>query len=61
MNIVIINTNCANLFSVQNILYKLGHTPIISDQANTIAQADKLFLPGVGTALSAMQQLKKKI
>lgn len=61
MNIVIINTHCANLFSVKNMLCTLGHNPIISDQDNIIAQADKLFLPGVGTAASAMQQLKKKI
>lgn len=61
MNIVIINTNCANLFSVKNMLCQLGYHPIISDQIHIISQADKLFLPGVGTALSAMQQLKKKI
>lgn len=60
MNIVIINTNCANLFSVKNMLYRLGYHPIISDQIHIISQADKLLLPGVGTALSAMQQLKKK-
>lgn len=61
MNVVIINTNCANLFSVKNMLHKLGYNPIISDKTNIISQADKLFLPGVGTAFSAMQQLKKKI
>lgn len=61
MNIVIINTNCANLLSVKNTLKKLGYDAIISDQKNIIEQADKLFLPGVGTALSAMKQLKKKI
>lgn len=60
MNIVIINTNCANLSSVKNMLHRLGYNPIISNKANIISQADKLFLPGVGTALSAMQQLKKK-
>lgn len=61
MNIVIINTNCANLFSVKTMLHKLGHNPIISDRADIISKADKLFLPGVGTAEAAMQQLKKKI
>lgn len=61
MNIVIIDTNCANLFSVKHMLCRLGYNPIVSDQSNIISQADKLFLPGVGTALSAMQQLKKKI
>lgn len=60
MNIVIINTNCSNLFSVKNMLNKLGCKSIISDDPNIIRQADKLFLPGVGTAESVMCQLKKK-
>nr|ADA82621.1 imidazole glycerol phosphate synthase HisH subunit [Candidatus Blochmannia americanus] len=60
MNIVIINTNCSNLFSVKTMLHKLGFSPIISDRADIISQADKLFLPGVGTASAAMKQLKKK-
>lgn len=61
MNIVIINTNCSNLLSVKTMLHRLGHNPIISDRAEIISQADKLFLPGVGAAASVMQQLKKKI
>lgn len=61
MNIVIIDTNCSNLLSVKTMLHRLGHKPIISNRADVISQADKLFLPGVGTASSAMKQLKKKI
>nr|ADA82631.1 imidazole glycerol phosphate synthase HisH subunit [Candidatus Blochmannia nearcticus] len=60
MNIVIINTKCSNLFSVKTMLHKLGYKPVISDNIDIISQADKLFLPGVGSALSAMKQLKKK-
>lgn len=60
MNIVIINTNCANLFSVKTMLNKLGYKSTISDDLNIICQADKLFLPGVGTAKFVMNQLKKK-
>lgn len=60
MNIVIINTNCANLFSVKNMLIKLGYNPVISDNPDIISQSDKLFLPGVGTAAAAMNQLKEK-
>lgn len=61
MNIVIIDTNCSNLLSVKNVLYRLGYNPTISDKDYIISQADKIFLPGVGTAAAAMQQLKKKI
>ncbi len=61
MNIVIVNTNCSNLFSVKTMLHRLGHNPIITDKTDIISQADKLFLPGVGTASAAMEQLKKKI
>nr|ADA82633.1 imidazole glycerol phosphate synthase HisH subunit [Candidatus Blochmannia schaefferi] len=60
MNIVIINTNCSNLFSIKTMLNRLGHKPIISDNSDVILQSDKLLLPGVGTAAAAMQQLKKK-
>nr|ADA82615.1 imidazole glycerol phosphate synthase HisH subunit [Candidatus Blochmannia chromaiodes] len=60
MNIVIIDTNCSNLLSVKTMLHRLGHNPIISDRADVISHADKLFLPGVGAASSAMKELKKK-
>lgn len=60
MNIVIINTKCANLFSVKIMLNKLKCKSIISDNPQIISQADKLLLPGVGTAAAAMQQLKQK-
>lgn len=60
MNIVIINTNCANLLSVKIMLNKLKCNSTISDDPAIISQSDKLFLPGVGTAKAAMNQLKKK-
>lgn len=60
MNIIIINTNCSNLFSVKTILNRLGYKSIITDDPEIINQGDKLFLPGVGNAAYAMYQLKKK-
>lgn len=60
MNIVIVNTNCANLFSIKIVLNKLKYHATVSDNPEIISQSDKLFLPGVGTASVAMQQLKKK-
>ncbi|MBK4765228.1 MAG: imidazole glycerol phosphate synthase subunit HisH [Pantoea sp. Brub] len=59
MNIVILNTGCANLTSVKWAIKRLGYIPDISCNPNTILNADKLILPGVGTARTAMNQLKK--
>jgi len=59
MNIVILDTGCSNLFSVSSAIRRIGYQPIISNQKKIILQADKLFLPGIGTALIAMQQLQK--
>ncbi|STZ62927.1 Imidazole glycerol phosphate synthase subunit HisH [Moraxella lacunata] len=60
MNLVIIDTNCANLTSVKFAIERLGINPIISDNADTILSADKLILPGVGTADFAMNEIKNK-
>lgn len=60
MNLIIIDTGCANLSSVQFAIQRLGYRPTISRDAAAIQQADKLFLPGVGTASAAMQQLTER-
>lgn len=60
MNIVIINTDCANLTSIQVAIKKLGYDPIVTDQPSIILQSKKIFLPGVGTASSVMNLLHKK-
>lgn len=54
-NLVIIDTGCANLASVRMAFERLGAAPQISCQAADIEQADKLILPGVGTAVAAMK------
>ncbi|ADV33853.1 imidazole glycerol phosphate synthase, glutamine amidotransferase subunit [Candidatus Blochmanniella vafra str. BVAF] len=59
MKIVIIDTKCSNLFSVKTILKRLGCNPKITNNPDIILKANKLFLPGVGTAFTAMQQLEK--
>lgn len=58
--IVIIDTGCANLASVKFALTRLGYTVEISHQAESIQSADKLILPGVGTAKAAMQNLSQR-
>lgn len=58
MKVVIIDTGCANMFSVITAMRRLGYQPSISSDAEVIYQADKLFMPGVGTAQAAMDQLR---
>lgn len=60
MNVVILDTGCANLSSVAYAVKRLGYTPKISRDTKTILQADKVFLPGVGTASAAMEQLNER-
>ncbi len=60
MNTVIIKYNAGNTQSVYNALQRLGVTPTVSDDFDTIAKADKVIFPGVGHAYSAMAYLKEK-
>ncbi len=53
--IVIIDTGCANLSSVRFAIERLGYTVTVSKDPQVLQQADKLFLPGVGTANEAMK------
>lgn len=57
--VVIIDTGCANLSSVKFALERLGVKPIISAEKEVIASADKVLLPGVGSANNAMQKIKQ--
>lgn len=58
MKLAIIDTQCANLASLQFALHRLGFKAIISSEEKELEKADKLFLPGVGTAYNAMNNLK---
>ncbi|CAM3210078.1 imidazole glycerol phosphate synthase subunit HisH [Moritella viscosa] len=55
--VVIIDTGCANLSSVRFAVERLGYTVTISREPDVLRNADKLFLPGVGTAQEAMKNL----
>ncbi|WP_028866032.1 imidazole glycerol phosphate synthase subunit HisH [Psychromonas aquimarina] len=55
--IVIIDTGCANLSSVKFSIERLGYNVTVSKDPAILQQADKLFLPGVGTAKEAMANL----
>lgn len=58
--IVIVNTGCANISSVRFALERLGVAVEVSDDKSVITSADKVFLPGVGTAAAAMSSIQQK-
>ena len=57
-NITIINTQCANLSSVKFAFDRLDYRAKITRDIHKIQAADKLILPGVGTAKAAMLNLQ---
>lgn len=57
MKVVIIKYNAGNTKSVVNALKRLGVEPEITASAEKISRADKVILPGVGEASSAMRSL----
>lgn len=58
MKIVIINYGAGNIKSIQFAFKRLGYDAILTSDAQTILQADKVIFPGVGEANHAMQMLK---
>jgi len=58
--IVIVNTGCANIASVKFALERLGVQVSVSDDTRIIQTADKVFLPGVGSANAAMASIEQK-
>lgn len=59
MKVAIIKYNAGNIFSVNNAFKRLGITPIISDDPDTLMSADRVVFPGQGNASTAMQYLKE--
>ncbi len=60
MRICIIDTGSANLNSVRQAFVRLGYQPTVSSEANVLKNADRLVLPGVGTAIACMRQIEEK-
>ncbi|WP_282177511.1 imidazole glycerol phosphate synthase subunit HisH [Vibrio nereis] len=58
--VVIIDTGCANVSSVKFAIQRLGYEVTISKDPEVVLAADKLFLPGVGTASEAMKNLEER-
>ena len=60
MSIAIIDTGCANIFSVQAALDRLGADHILAPAPGEAREATHLVLPGVGTARAAMRALESR-
>lgn len=58
--IAIVKYNAGNIGSVSNALNRLGCEHQVTDDKDTLQQADKVIFPGVGEASSAMKYLKEK-
>ncbi|HZL76405.1 MAG TPA: imidazole glycerol phosphate synthase subunit HisH [Bacteroidales bacterium] len=58
--IAIIKYNAGNIRSVQNAIARLGYQYVVTDDREEILNADKVILPGVGEAGSAMKYLREK-
>ena len=60
MNVAIVKYNAGNTASVANALRRLGVQPVITDDPETLRQADKVIFPGVGEASTAMAHLRER-
>ena len=58
--IAIVRYNAGNIRSVQNSVERLGYQCKITDDPDDLRQAEKVILPGVGEAGSAMKHLRER-
>lgn len=58
MKLVLVDLGCGNLGSVRLALGRFGIEPVVSTDAQEIASADKVILPGVGAAGFAMERIE---
>lgn len=60
MSLIIVDTGCANLSSVQYAFERLGVKTHITNDAAVINSAERIVLPGVGSAPYAMKKIRAK-
>jgi imidazole glycerol-phosphate synthase subunit HisH len=58
-NVIIVNYEAGNLFSVEHACKSIGLNPIVTNWPEDILNADALILPGVGAFGDAMNNLHK--
>lgn len=60
MKIGILNYKACNLASVFHTIYNIGHDPFIIENKEDLNKAQKIIIPGVGSAAHCMSYLEKK-
>ena len=60
MEVAIVKYNAGNIYSVESALRRLGVTPLLTDDAETLRQADCVLFPGQGEASGAMHYLRAR-
>ena len=56
--ITLLKYNAGNILSVQNALNRLGYDSVVTHDKKVLEKAEKVIIPGVGEASSAMEYLK---
>lgn len=59
VKIAIIDSGGANIASLKYAFDRLGHGTVLTTDADTIRNAERVLLPGVGAAADAMQRLRQ--
>ncbi|NIS38926.1 imidazole glycerol phosphate synthase subunit HisH [Candidatus Saccharibacteria bacterium] len=60
MKVAVLKYNAGNIHSMRIALRRLGIEPVVTDDPNLLAEADKVIFPGVGEASSAMRYLQAR-
>jgi glutamine amidotransferase len=58
--IAILKYNAGNTMSVQEALRRLGHESVVTSDHEILQNAEKVIIPGVGEARSAMNHLRER-
>ncbi len=58
--IAVLKYNAGNIESVRNALLRLGTSCVVTDDAGEIRAAEKVIIPGVGEARSAMRYITER-
>ncbi len=60
MDVAIVKYNAGNIYSVIHALKRLGISPILTDDAESLSKADRVLFPGQGEASTAMAYLRER-
>ena len=60
MNVARVKYNAGNVYSVVNALRRMGVEPLLTDDAEALRKADRVFFPGQGHAGEAMDYLRAR-